>query len=100
MIEIGGNKLLYWLGKKLQSKSENLIRRGKPISISNPTSKLINPFTLIINFTVDNKDKYQLIMQGQYKDKYKETVDDVPDISENEMYTLIIYGRSNWFKKE
>jgi len=100
MIEIGGNRLLYWIGKKLQSRSESLIQRGKPMTISNPSCKLINPFTLIINFTVDTKDKYQLIMQGAYKDKYKQTVEDVPDISENEMYTLIVYGRSNWFKKE
>lgn len=100
MVEIGGNKLLYWLGKRLQSKSESLIRKGKPITISNPTCKLVNPFTLIISFTIDNKDKYQLVMQGKYKDRYKQTVEDVPDITEREMFTLISYGKREWFKKE
>ena len=45
--EIGGNKNKLWLGNKLAEISERLIGEGKKTIISNPTYKLVNPFTIV-----------------------------------------------------
>jgi len=98
MIEVGGNKFKLWLGTELKKVAEKLIEGGKKNIISNPSCKLINPFTLIINFSVNN-EKYQLILQGNYKEKYKDSDDGNLDIDEKSMFLLINQSRKNWFKK-
>jgi hypothetical protein len=104
--EIGGNSLTLWLGKKhvkwgerLSKKGERIIKRGSKTIISNPTSKLINPFTIILNFTVDTNVKYQLLLQGDYKIRYKESGTDENPITTNEMFMLIIGNSKKWFLK-
>jgi len=74
----GGNRFLVWYGKTiglistyLQNKSNEYMNKGGKTVVSNPSCKFFNPFTLIINFTVDNTIKYQLIQQGDYKARYK-----------------------------
>jgi len=76
--EIGGSKLAIWYGKKLgkisdryKRRSEKFIAKGNKTIVSNPACKFINPFTLLFTFTVDNTNKYQLIHQGNFKEKYK-----------------------------
>lgn len=91
--KIGGNKIFYQLG-------EWLVNRHKPTIITNPSCKLINPFTLIVNFTVDNNEKYQIVLQGNYKEKYKEVEDGAIELPENEMYAIIHDSQKIWFKKE
>jgi len=99
-LTLGGNWFKYWLGKKIQNWGVNLITEGKPKLITNPTCKLINPFTLMVNFTVDGSEKYQLILQGDYKKHYKESEDYIPDIPEREIFIIISSNRNSWFKKE
>lgn len=77
--EIGGSKISIWYGKRLskiashyQRRSDKFITKGKKTIVANPTCKFINPFTIIFNFTVDNTVKYQLVHQGDFKDRYKE----------------------------
>ena len=105
--EIGGNKFLLALGSRLTKIGNSLVNLGKSYIdkgtktiISNPTCKLINPFTLIINFTVDNNTKHQLVLQGDYKNKYKEFQDSENPIDEKEMFMLIKGSTKNWYLKE
>lgn len=98
-LKLGGNKFQYWLGKKIQKWSNRLIENGRYKVVTNPSCKLVNPFTLLINFTVDGNEKYQLILQGDYKKHYKESEDSTPDISEKEMFMLINEKQQSWFKK-
>jgi len=99
-MELGGNLFLHWLGTILKSRGEKLINKGKPYVISNPNAKLANPFTLIINFTVNNIDKYQVVIQGRYANKYKESATGELDIPEKEINQIIASTRDRWFKKE
>ena len=98
--EIGGNKLLYKFGKWLSDRGGGIMSLYKPTVITNPSCKLINPFTLIINFTADVNIKYQIVLQGNYKEKYKESEEGVVNISENDMYNIISESQKMWFKKE
>ena len=99
-LEIGGNKFKLWLGKKIHSLGTNLINKGKSNIVTNPTCKLVNPFTLIVNFTVNTTEKYQVILQGDYKKHYKESGDSLSELTEKEMFIIISEKRNNWFKKE
>jgi len=96
----GGNKFYFWLGNLLKKYSDSLIRKGKVKIITNPTAKLVNPFTIIINFVVDGNEKCQLVMQGDYKDKYRESDDGVPNIGEHELLLTINSYSEKWYKKE
>jgi hypothetical protein len=100
MMEIGGNKIIYWMGNKIKNLGEKWVSKGKPATVTNPSAKLANPFTLIISFTVDSTEKYQLVTQGRYKEKYKNSEDGIPQISENEMMMIIMSRQKSWFKKE
>ena len=99
-MKMGGNKFKYWIGSKIQKWGNNIIGKNKQVTITNPSCKLVNPFTLIINFTVDANDKYQLITQGDYKNKYKEAEDSIPELSEKEIFMIIHQRQRDWFKKE
>lgn len=98
-LKVGGNRFKYWLGKKIQKWGNRLIESGKYRVVTNPSCKLVNPFTLLINFTVDGNEKYQVILQGDYKKHYKESEDSTPDLSEREMLMLINQKQEAWFKK-
>jgi hypothetical protein len=98
--EIGGNKFLLSLGNYLTNIGKRLIDKGTKTIISNPTCKLINPFTLIINFTVNNNTKYQLVLQGDYKNKYKEHQDSENPITNNEMFMVIKSHTKEWYLKD
>jgi hypothetical protein len=100
ILYIGGNKFKYRLGNKLKSIGENLINKGKVKVVTNPNCKLVNPFTLIVSFTLDNTEKYQVVVQGDYKKHYKESEDYVPDVTEKEMLMIIDSNKNGWFKKE
>lgn len=99
-LKVGGNRLLHWFGKIIQKWGNNMVDRGKYKLITNPSAKLANPFTLLINFTVDGTEKYQVVIQGDYKKIYKESEDYIPDIPEKEMFMIIEQKQKNWFKKE
>ncbi len=98
--EIGGNKFLLSLGNYLTNIGKRLIDKGTKTIISNPTCKLINPFTLLINFTVNNNTKYQLVLQGDYKNKYKEHQDSENPITNNEMFMIIKSHTKEWYLKD
>ncbi len=98
--EIGGNKFLLSLGNYLTNIGKRLIDKGTKTIISNPTCKLINPFTLLINFTVNNNTKYQLVLQGDYKNKYKEHQDSENPITNNEMFMVIKSHTKEWYLKD
>lgn len=99
-MEIGGNKISYWIGGLIKKFGERIIQKTKPTTISNPSAKLANPFTLIISFTIDSDQKYQVVTQGKYYERYKNTKDGLPEISENEMLMVISSKKNQWFKKE
>lgn len=99
-MKVGGRPLKHWIGTKLQSWGTKIINKNKHLVVTNPVCKLFNPFTLVINFTVDNIDKYQIIIQGDYKKIYKEVDDNVPELSERELFIIISENRIKWFKKE
>jgi hypothetical protein len=109
--EIGGNNIQLWYGRLLSyistrygRRSQKFLSKGRTTIISNPTCKFINHCTLIFNFTINEIDKYQLIQQGNYSEKYKllKSLDkdsDVCDLNEVEMFSIIVDGKSRWFKK-
>lgn len=97
--EIGGNGFYLWLGNLLSKWGKKLTNKGSKTTISNPTSKFIGPFAIKIDFTVNNTDKYQLIIQGDYKTKYKESNGEDKPMNEDEMFMVIISNKSQWFYK-
>lgn len=116
-IEIGGNSILLWYGniliriskmfsklsERYNKRGDKFIERGKKIIITNPKAVLYNPFTLIITFTVNNKDKYQLVTQGSYKEKYKEVSenDNVDNpLTNEEIFYIIRINQDKWFLKK
>ena len=105
-LKIGGNDALIWLGKKiakwsvdLQSWGEKMEARNRPTLVTNPVAFLYNPFTLIVAFTVDTNDKYQVILQGDYKQKYKDCENGNIIIAEEDLFMIINQSRKLWFKK-
>lgn len=99
-MRVGGNKIKYWFGNKLLNIGNKITNRNKQRLVTNPSVKLSNPFTLIVSFTVDSTEKYQIVTQGDYKKIYKVAEDLIPEISENEMFMIIESSQSEWFKKE
>ena len=97
--EIGGNSLSLSLGNKLTKWGEQLIKKGKKTTLSNPTCKLLNPFTLVLNFTINNNTKAQLILQGDYKERYKEFGTDDNPVGVDEMFILITSNQQKWYLK-
>lgn len=105
-LKIGGNDIFLWLGKKiakwaanLQVWGEKLEIRSKPTLVTNPTSFLYNPFTLIVSFTVNTNDKYQIVFQGDYKEKYKSCENGNIVQTEEELFMMINQNRKEWFQK-
>jgi len=105
-LKIGGNDILKWIGKtiaawaiSLQAWGEQLEVKSRPTLVTNPTSFLYNPFTLIISFTVDTNDKHQIVLQGDYKQKYKECENGNINLTEEDMFMIINQNRKDWFKK-
>ena len=99
-MKVGGRPLKHWIGTKLQSWGAKIANKNKHIMVTNPSCKLFNPFTLVVNFTVDTNDKYQVVIQGDYKKIYKESVEDIPELTEREMFMIIAENKREWFKKE
>lgn len=106
-MRIGGNHIKHWFGKKIhsigliiQERGNKIIDKNKSLLVTNPSCKLVNPFTLIISFTVDVSDKYQIVIQGDYKNRYKESTDLIPEISEKEVFLIINQNQKEWYKKE
>ena len=107
ILEIGGSTWMLWYGKKLKRigdyyvrRSEKRLAQGRKTIISNPTCKFINPFTILINFTVDNTNKYQLILEGNYKEKYKTVGTEESPIPIHDMFLLIKTSKEKWYLKE
>lgn len=106
-LRVGGNTLKVWIGEFFNSigdfftkKGTNMVVNNKPKIVTNPTAKLINPFTLIVSFTVDTNQKYQVVLQGDYKEKYKESENGEINLSENELFMIINSAQPIWYKKE
>jgi len=70
--EMGGSRLSLKLGNYFAKLSKKYLDKGAKKILSNPTSKFVNPFTLILTFTMNNVDKYQVTMVNDYKEKFKE----------------------------
>lgn len=114
VMRVGGNTLKVWfwnsfanLGLGLQNLGLRIENIGKERSlknrakvVANPTAKLINPFTMIVSFTVDVNEKYQIVLQGDYKQNYKDCVDGAVSIAEENLFLIINQHQKEWFKKE
>lgn len=98
-LEVGGNRFNLWVGNYLVKIGEYFIAKGKTIIITNPSCNFYNPFTLIISFTVDSNSKCQMIMEGDYKVKYKEHGTEDNPITEQEMFMIIKENKKRWFYK-
>ena len=99
-LKVGGRPFLFRIGKILTNMGSKMMTKNKFKIVTNPTYKIANPFTLIISFTVEGVDKYQIVIQGDYKKIYKENVDNNNDISERELFIIIGENQNLWFKKE
>lgn len=106
-LRVGGNSIMVMFGKTLANigktfltKGEDIITKNKTKMVTNPTAKLFNPFTLVISFTVDTNQKYQIVIQGDYKEKYKDSEDGVLNLTDEEMFRIINVSVGSWYKKE
>jgi hypothetical protein len=99
-LHIGGNKFFYWLGNLFKKWSERLIEKGKVVIVTNPSAKIVNPYTVIIMFLVDGNNKYQIVLQGDFKERYKNSEDGLLSIGEEELLTTIKSEIKNWFKRD
>jgi hypothetical protein len=113
-MRVGGNTLKVWLwdffaaigvrlekfGNNMSELGKKMSLRNKPKAVTNPSAKLINPFTMMVTFTVDVNDKYQIVLQGDYKQQYKDCVDGVMNISEENVFMIINQHQKEWFKKD
>lgn len=105
-LSVGGNTILTFIGevlsnvgKKINEFGDRMVINNKTKYVTNPVANLINPFTLIISFTVDVNDKYQIILQGDYKQNYKDMQEGNFNIGENELFIIINSNKNLWFKK-
>lgn len=106
---IGGNKLklfistfltrigllLSKIGELIVSKSEVMKFNSRPFTVESWSAILPKPFVLIISFTT-NKGKYQIVLVGDYREKYKLKEEKI--LTEDEAYDLIINNKKEWFK--
>jgi hypothetical protein len=99
-LEIGGNTFLRKVGTYLTKVGTKWVNKGNKLVATNPTCKLHSPYLLVINFTVNNTDKYTLTLQGDYKERYKEKGTEDNPITIDEMFILIRDKRSQWYKKD
>ena len=111
-LKVGGNSIKVWIGKQIEKFGSSLsfygadmVAKNKTKIVTNPTAKFCNPFTIIVSFTVDNSDKYQIVLQGDYKERYKESVrdnngDSITDMKDEELLITIHQHRNYWFKKD
>lgn len=88
------------IGRSVMTKGQDMIETAKPLIITNPVCKVVNPFTMIISFTVNPSDKYQIVLQGDYKKYYRESEDKQVEIPNVEVFHIIETNRDIWFKKE
>lgn len=51
-MKMGGNKFKFWIGSKIQKWGSNIVGKNKHVTVTDPSCKLINTFTLIISFKV------------------------------------------------
>lgn len=105
-LRIGGNTLLVWFGKSLdrlakqiQQLGNDMIVNNSPTLVTNPSAKLYNPFTLVVSFTVNGIEKYQLVQQGNYKQIFKDGAELSDELSENELFMIINQNRDSWYLK-
>lgn len=99
-LRVGGSPLIWKIGKMINKWGEKIMTRNKHLNVTNPTAKLVNPFTMIINFTVDITEKWQIVIQGDYKKLYKESDENIPDIGTRDLFIIISENRKLWFKKD
>jgi hypothetical protein len=98
-LKVGGHRLRYKIGKFIKNWGSRMMEKGRYKVVTNPSCKLINPFTLLVTFLVDGTEKYQLVLQGDYKKHYKESDDYTPDITERDLFILINQSQSLWYKR-
>ena len=106
MNRVRGNTPFLWLGQLLlkittpiYNKANELIEENRTKIVSNPSAEFFNPFTMVISFTVDVSSKFQILLQGDYRDKYKESGDKSVALSDEDLYIIINQNRNLWFKK-
>ncbi len=106
-LRVGGNSIKVWFGEFLESIGRKILDMGSkivsnnnPKLVTNPSAKLFNPFLLVVSFTVDTNQKYQVVLQGDYKEKYKECEDGMVNLTEREMFMIINSSREIWFRKD
>lgn len=109
---VGGNTIKFWFGQQIEkfgayinALGKDIVAKNKNRIVTNPTAKFCNPFTIIVSFTVDNSDKYQIVLQGDYKERYKDSVkdnngDSILDMKDDELLLTIHQHKNEWFKKD
>jgi len=98
-MEIKGNKFLVWLGNILVKQGNKLIKKGEILNITEYTANLVDPFILITKFNI-NGEKYHIVTQGQYKEKYKEFQTDNLPLNDNEFFEIINSQKAKWVKRK
>ena len=69
---ISGNTLRYRIWKKRLEKARRMVERFEDLTIDIGNILLPTSSSMIIKFTILNrKEKYELVLQGNYQDLYK-----------------------------
>ncbi len=76
--EIWGSTLTLWYGRILKRISSYYNRRGKKLIakgsktiVANPKCRFVNAHTMVFNFTINNTEKFQLVIEGNFVAKFK-----------------------------
>jgi hypothetical protein len=87
------------IGERYIKKGRKYVKLGSDINITNPTSRLLTPYILVVNFTVNFTEKYTITTQFDYKELYKIKGSEDNPITMDEMFKVITHRRDKWFLK-
>ena len=97
-MKIQGNVFMQRLGNWLVAIGSGILSKHRTRIVTKAEFDFVNPFTMIVNFTIDNTDKYQILLQGDFKERYKEFRNGNFAIDDDAM--LHIIKTHKWFKKQ